>query len=528
MGRAPLAVHQAAAPPAVAARRISKRFGGVQALNDVSIVIGRGEVHGLLGENGSGKSTLVNVLAGYHAPLPGGELEIDGRAVDLPLLPAQVRELGLAFVHQDLGLIPSLSVTENVRIAELAVASSPFISWARERRSAHAVLDRLGLEVDPAATVAELPLVQRAQVAIARAVGELTSRGTGESEGLLVLDEAAAYLPRSERHRLFALVREVAAAGTAVLFVSHDLEEALAITDRITVLREGRNAATVDTRDVDAGRLIELIVGVAPGSAPAARTTPAPSAAAVGATITGLSGAVVRDLSFAIGAGEVVGLTGLVGSGFDEIPYLLYGALPARGGRLALGRVFDLAEMSPARAIAAGIALLPGDRARDGGVASLSVGANVTLPVLGRYATRHRLNRREMDRGAAALLARHDVRPADPAVLLGELSGGNQQKALLAKWIDAGPRLLLLDEPTRGVDVGARARIAATLAALARDGVATLCASSDHHELALLCQRVLVFGEGTIRSELAGVELTPARIAEASQAAARAAPGMSR
>ena len=527
MGRAPLAEHQAATPAAVAARRISKRFGGVQALNDVSIVVQRGEVHGLLGENGSGKSTLVNVLAGYHAPQPGGELEIDGRTVDLPLLATQVRALGLAFVHQDLGLIPSLSVTENVRIAELAAASSPFISWARERRLAQAVLARLGLEIDPAATVAELPLVQRAQVAIARAVGELTARRTGESGGLLVLDEAAAYLPRSERHHLFALVREVAAAGTAVLFVSHDLDEALAITDRITVLREGRNAATVDTRDVDAGRLIELIVGVAPGSAAAAPTTPPPSARAVGVTITGLSGAVVRDLSFAIGAGEVVGLTGLVGSGFEEILYLVYGALPARGGRLALGRVFDLADMSPARAIAAGIALLPGDRARDGGVASLSVGANVTLPVLGRYASRHRLDRRQMDRDAAALLARHDVRPADPAVLLGELSGGNQQKALLAKWIDAGPRLLLLDEPTRGVDVGARARIAATLAALARDGVATLCASSDHHELALLCHRVLVVGEGTVCGELAGAELTPARIAERTQAAAHASPGMS-
>ena len=338
MGRAPLAEHQAATPPAVAARRISKRFGGVQALDEVSIVVQRGEVHGLLGENGSGKSTLVNVLAGYHAPQPGGELEIDGRTVDLPLRPAQVGERGLAFVHQDLGLIPSLSVTENVRIAELAAASSPFISWARERRLAQAVLDQLGLEIDPAAIVADLPLVQRAQVAIARAVGELTARGTGESGGLLVLDEAAAYLPRSERHHLFALVREIAAAGTAVLFVSHDLDEALAITDRITVLREGRNVATVDTRDVDAGRLIELIVGVAPGSAAAAPTIPAPSATAVGATITGLSGAVVRDVSFAIGAGEVVGLTGLVGSGFEEIPYLVYGALPARGGRLALGQ----------------------------------------------------------------------------------------------------------------------------------------------------------------------------------------------
>jgi ribose transport system ATP-binding protein len=515
-------------PPAVAARRISRRFGGVQALHEVSIVVQRGEVHGLLGENGSGKSTLVNVLAGYHAPQPGGQLEVDGRVVEWPLRPDQARTRGLAFVHQDLGLIPSLSVTENVRIAGLAAASSPFISWARERRATQAALERLGIEVDPTAAVAELPLVQRAQVAIARAVEELAAHTTEESGGLLVLDEPTAYLPQVERHHLFALVREVAAAGTAVLFVSHDLDETLAITDRITVLRDGRNAAVLDTRDANVGRLLELIVGVSPGLGAAVATTTASRPAAIGATITGLSGSVVRDVSFAIGAGEVLGLTGLAGSGFDEIPYLLYGALRARSGRLALGRAFDLADMSPARALAAGIALVPGDRARDGGIASLSVGANVTLPVLDRYASRHRLDRRKMDRDAAGLLARHDVRPADPRVLLGELSGGNQQKALLAKWIDAGPQLLLLDEPTRGVDVGARAGIKAALATLARDGVAALVAGSDNHELSSLCRRVLVFGEGTVHSELAGVELTPARIAERCQAAARETRGLIR
>lgn len=526
MENAPLGARGTATPPAVAARRISKRFGGVQALDEVSIVVQRGEVHGLLGENGSGKSTLVNVLAGYHAPQPGGELEISGRRIDLPLRPGQAVAQGLAFVHQDLGLIPSLTVTENMRIAELATATSPFISWARERRRAQSELVRLGIDIDPAAIVGDLPLMKQAQVAIARAVGQLTARSTSDSGGLLVLDEPTAYLPSLERHQLFVLVREVAAAGTAVLFVSHDLDEALAITDRVTVLREGRNAATLNARDADAGRLIELIVGVGPGAG--AATSPAPRAWSVGATITGLSGAVVRNVSFTIGEGECVGLTGLAGSGFDEIPYLLYGAVPSRAGRLALGPSFDLKAMTPARALAAGIALVPGDRARDGGAASLSVGANVTLPVLGRYASRHRLDRRRMDRDAAALLASHDVRPADPTVAFGALSGGNQQKALLAKWIDADPRLLLLDEPTRGVDVSARARISTTLGALARRRVAMLCASSDHEELSRLCHRVLVFGQGAIFGELEGVDLSPARIAERSQAAAHADSGVVR
>jgi len=242
-------------------------------------------------------------------------------------------------------------------------------------------------------------------------------------------------------------------------------------------------------------------------------------------SVDGLSGANVRGLSFTLDEGEVVGLTGLPGSGFEEVPYLLYGAGHARGGELTLGRTYDLTAMTPHRALRAGMALLPGDRLHDGGVAALSLEANVTLPVLHRYALRGRLDRGRMRRDAETLLAGQGVQPADPLVALGALSGGNQQKALLAKWIGVRPRMLLLEEPTRGVDVGARARIDATIRGLARDGVAVLCASTDHDELGRLCDRVLVFGGGEVASQIAREEVTAARIAERCQTAGRPAPG---
>lgn len=519
MGRQRLGGGRLATPPVVSARRISKRFAGVRALDDAGITVLPGEVHGLLGPNGSGKSTLVKVLAGYHAPDSGGALEVAGQAVALPLQPARAAELGMSFVHQDLGLIPSLSVAENLRLTDLATSRRWFISWPAERRRAQAILGRFGIAVDPAARVADLRPVQRAQVAIARAVEGLTTHA-GNGGRLLVLDEPAAYLPRHERDDLLALVRDVAAAGAGVLFVTHDLHAALAVAHRVTVLRDGRNAGTVEAAGADVDGLVKLIVG---GALAALDAPPALPGGHAAATVAGLSGAIAHDVSFAVREHEIVGLTGLAGSGFEEVPYLLYGAGRCRTGRLMFGRMHDLRGMTPDRALRAGIALLPGDRLHDGGVHSLSVGANVTLPVLARYAPRHRLERRRMRRDAGALLTRQAVRPPDPDVLLGALSGGNQQQALLAKWIGAGPRLLLLDEPTRGVDVAARMRIAAALRTLSGEGVAIVCASGDYEELSRLCDRVLVFGAGRVASELAGEDVTETRIAERCQAAARPA-----
>ena len=474
---------------ALEARRISKSFGGTRALERVGIVVERGELHGLVGANGSGKSTLVRVLAGYHAPAPGGSLTVAGRAVDLPLPPGRPRELGLRFVHQDLGLIPSLSAVENLRLDELAAARRRWISWSRERARARASFARFGVEIDPRAPVEQLTPVERALLAIVRAAEDAPT--------VLVLDEPTAYLPGPERRRVHALLREIAGRGAGVLLVSHDLNEVRELTDRVTVLREGRNAGTLDAGAAEPRELAELMVGVGFESRP---RSPARGRDTV--SIVGLTGETVRDLSLKVRRGEVLGLTGLTGSGFDEPPYLLFGARRARGGNLATSEgEHDLTEMTPLRAIEAGIALLPADRARDGAVGSLGVGDNVVLPVLDRYRRALGLDRGRLVRDAAALLRDHGVSPDEPGAAFEALSGGNQQKALVAKWLQTAPSLLLLDEPLRGVDVGARRQLVERIRGLAALGAAVLCASADGEQLDELCDRVLVLEDGKVVGE---------------------------
>jgi ribose transport system ATP-binding protein len=489
---------------ALDARHISKSFGGTRALDRAHITLLPGEVHCLLGENGSGKSTLIKVLAGYHAPDPGGRLTVGGSPVTLPLPPGRARELGLRFVHQDLALIPSLSVVENLRLEELAAARRVRISWSSERARAREAFSRLGVDLDPRARVEDLSPVDRAQLAIVRAVED--------APRLLVLDEPTAFLPQPERERLVALVRGIVARGASVLLVTHDLGEAKAIGDRITILRDGRNVGTVGGAVVEVADLLEMVVGHRLEPLEDARARPAAGPAEI--SITDLTGEVVDRVSIHVRRGEVVGLTGLAGSGFEEVPYLIFGARAARAGRLELRGPSDLTAMTPDRALRAGMALLPADRQRDGAAGSLSVAANVSMPVLGRYFARLLLDRRRLLADARRLVAEHGVRPSEPRIAFDALSGGNQQKALLAKWLQTRPPLLLLDEPTRGVDAAARLEIASTIRRLAREGVSVLCASGDYEQLAELCERVMVFASGRVVRELVGAELTKERISE--------------
>ena len=371
-----------------------------------------GEVHGLLGENGSGKSTLIKVLAGFHDP-DEGELLIDGEPVKLPLAPGQFRGLGLSFVHQDLGLIESLSVLENLRVAELASSRSRFgISWRRERRRARETFERYGLRIDPTAIVAGLKPVERALLAIVRAIEEI--RGVGTDRGVLVLDEPTVFLPREGIEVLFSLVRDAAAAGASVLFVSHDLDEVREITDRVTVLRDGALVGTVGTRETSETTFVEMIIGrqlAKLGDVEHADLTER----RVGVSVEGLSGSIVRDVSFQMHDGEVVGLTGLIGSGFEEVAYLLYGARSARAGRLILrGDATDLTRLTPTAATRSGIALIPADRKTDGSVGSLPVVENLALAVLDRYFNGVSLELRRMRRETRALMQEFDVRPNDP------------------------------------------------------------------------------------------------------------------
>ena len=501
-------------PPVVALRNISKTFVGVRALDEVEFTIRRGEIHGLLGENGSGKSTLIKILSGFHAPDGGGELEINGRPVSLPLRPGQFRSLGMSFVHQDLGLVPSLSVLENLLVGNLTETQSWRLSWGRERRRAREIFASFGLKIDPRSKVADLRPTDRALLAIVRAVEEIRANtaADGSEYGLLVLDEPTVFLPASDRDELFSIIREIARTRASILFVSHDLDEVLEVTDRITVLRDARVRGTLETAEATEEALVEMIIGRRLRALSIDRQQPE-AGTAIG--ISGLTGRYARDVSLTLHEGEVVGLTGLLGSGFEEIPYYVFGARQAAAGRLDVhGKTYDLRNMTPARALEARVALVPADRQRDGSVGSLSLGDNVTLRVLDQYQSRLRLNRSRMNRDARKLLERFDVRPPDPRLNYQSLSGGNQQKAMLAKWLQTKPALLLLHEPTQGVDVGARQQIFALAREAAAGGTAVVCVSTDYEQLAAVCDRVVVFGRGRVARELVGREITKERIAE--------------
>ena len=487
---------------ALEVRELSKTFGGQKALSSVDFSVRPGEVHGLLGQNGSGKSTLIKVLAGFHAPDAGGSLRIFGADVALPVPPGGFRRYGLSFVHQNLAMMPALTVLENLLLTRLATTQRWRIDWAQQRVAAATVFARYGLNIDPGATLSRLSSVERALVAIVRAVEEMGDDEMADGRGVLVLDEPTPFLPRRDVDRLFALVRQVAASGAAVVFVSHDIDEVMEITDRVTVLRDGIVAGTLQTATSSRDDVVRMIVG---RTLEAAQPRSAPAQATAAVTVRGLHGGQVMDLSLDLHPGEVVGLTGLLGSGYEQVPYLLYGATPAGGGELTVrGQILALSRLTPAAAMHAGLVLIPGDRAVAGGVSSLPVVDNVTLPALATRFNAWMLRRPALHRAASELGDAFGLVPNRPDFLLSSFSGGNQQKVILAKWLQLRPALVLLDEPTQGVDVGARRTVFRAIRDAADAGACVLCASSDADQLSEICDRVLVLARGRL-----AVEMTP-------------------
>ena len=504
-------------------RALTKRFNRQCALDAVDLSLRRGEVHGMVGENGSGKSTLIKILAGVHAPSEGSLYRV-GRHVPFPTRPGDARRYGLAFVHQDLGLVPELSVADNLALAELArVGGSRTCSRRGLERRAREKLCRLDVDIDPARPVGTLAAVDRAKVAIVRALDSIGQPEPGSATALeashdvrvLVLDEPTVFLPRREIDRFFAIVRAVAASGAAVLFVSHDLDEVRELCGTVTVLRDGRVAGRRPTTGTTVGELVELMVGRSVEHTRIAKSCRAREVDAV-AVVTGLRGAVVDGVDMRVAPGEILGVTGLGGSGFEELPYLLYGAIVARAGEMVIGGTrLDLRRARPRVALRLGVILVPGDRRRHGIVGSLTVADNITLPRLESLSRGGILARRRMLAETRSLMERFDVRPRDALLPHGVLSGGNQQKGVLAKWLSTAPTLVLLDEPTQGVDIGAREQIFAALRQAAARGAGIVCASSDYAQLAVLCDRVLVLHDGVVVDELDGDGLTKADIAEA-------------
>jgi ribose transport system ATP-binding protein len=502
------------AQPVLRMTGVVKTFGLTRVLKDVDLAVRRGEVHGLLGQNGSGKSTLIKILAGFHTP-DEGTVELDGTPVALPLSVTDRRDHRLRFVHQDLALLPSLTVLENLMADEVAAGSG--IRPRRKRAElarAEALFARFGISLRPDTLVRDISRLDRAKLAIARAVSHLDAEDTGV-RGLLVLDEPTAFLPQAEVAELIELMRTVAAQGAGVLFVSHDLDEVLTVTDRVSVLRDGEMVGSADTATMAREDLVRMIVGrpVSTLSAESARVSAAGARPRL--LVTGLRGRAVEHLDLSVQAGEVVGLTGVIGSGFDEVTQLLFGAVRAKAGTVAVDDLeLDAHRLSPSVAIRAGMAYLPSDRAVQGSAPALTVGENVALLSLHQGGGPFALTGRKLERHAGRLLRDIDVRPPEPRLAYASLSGGNQQKAMLAKWLVTGPKVLLLSEPTQGVDVGAREQIFTLIAEAARQGCAVICASSDLDQLAQICNRVLLMRRGVVSDEVHGQAVTKAGLTD--------------
>lgn len=483
--------------PRLDADRISKTFGPNRVLNEVGLVVRPGEIHALVGQNGSGKSTLVKILTGYHAPDSGARIEVDGLPLSLPVHWAAAQASGVSVVHQDLGLLDGLSVAENVGVGGFRRSRVlRRIDWKAHDRIAEAVLKRLDLPVSPREQVSSLPASHRAGVAIARALRDAVS-----GEGLMILDEATRSLPREDLAHFHRLLRRVVESGTSVLMVSHNLEEVLTLSDRVTVLRDGRVAgAGLETASLTEPDLARLMLGK---TVDVVTKGPSRAEARVAATIDGLQVDGHDPISITVQAGEVVGVTGLPGTGFEQIPALVSGATRARGGVVTTpaGRV-DLTKAGVGGCLAAGVALVPERRDRDGLAADLSVRDNLALPNVARKGRPWFVSRAWQEQLTDDAIQRLDIKTRGGTDLVKELSGGNQQKVLFAKWLSVEPLLLVLHEPTQAVDVGARADLLTAVRTIAEAGTGVLLVSTEPSDLVETCDRILVLHPGRPTQEL--------------------------
>ena len=484
--------------PPVALAGVSKRFGATQALADVSLDLTAGEIHGLVGENGAGKSTVVKVLAGMYQP-DSGTVVLDGKPVLLHG-PAHARSRGIAVVHQEPRLFPDLTVAENVFMGHAPTGGLGSVNWREMRRAADKIFESLSVHMDSGEVVRGLSMADQQLIEIAKALS-IEAR-------VLVLDEPTASLSAHEVERLFAIVRQTRDRGVAVLFVSHRLEEVFDLCDRATVLRDGRHVITAPTSELTAADLVRHMVGRSVSLFPR-------SAAKIGDVLLEVrnltrTGA-FRDISFSVRSGEIVGLAGLVGAGRTEVARVLFGLDRADAGEVLLdGKRVRFANASAA--LGAGLAYVPEDRHLDGLVEGFSIAQNVTLPILPRLFPRLFL-RSSRERGLAqGYIDRLRIRSTGAAELIEALSGGNQQKVVIAKWLATNPRVLILDEPTRGVDIGAKVEVHRIISDLAASGLGIVLISSELPEVLALSDRILVLHEGRVAVEIPRAEASEERV----------------
>lgn len=489
--------------PALQVSGVSKRFGGVQALRSIDLEVGRGELRALVGENGSGKSTLVKILSGYHSPEHGGTVRVGGHEL-VAGKPDSAYRLGCRFVHQDLGLIDSLSIRDNLCLTSGYPSRFGTVRPKECRRLAVADIARFGVEVDPAVEVGTLTATERTCVAISRAM----HADEAAPAVLLVLDEPTATLPEREVNRLLDLLRRVADSGVGVLYISHRLGEIFRLADTVTVLRDGREVATEATAALGRSELINLITGSGAEEAmpPVVRTHRRDEPPVL--RLQGLASEGLDAVSIEAGAGDVIGIAGAAGSAREFLLPTVFGGRPREAGVVSVNGK-EIPQGRPDLAIAAGVAYLPPDRKLLAGMMGMTARENLTLPSLKPFFRRLRLRRRGETAETRDWFGRLDIRPAEAVdAPLESFSGGNQQKILLAKWLRLHPTVLLVDEPTQGVDVSARLAVHRYLAETAASGATLMISSSEAEELVTICSRVLVFRDAKLVAELVGSEIS--------------------
>lgn len=475
--------------PLVSFENITKSFPGVRALNDVSFAVKAGEVHVLMGENGAGKSTLMKILSGAYQP-DGGTIKIDGQPVDIHD-PIHAAQLGIAMIYQELTVLDNLDVGRNIMLGQEPTAGGAlFMRWGAMYEQARAVLDELGIGLDVRAPLADLSIAQRQMVEIARAAQR--------KPRIIVMDEPTSSLGKHEEDVLFALIHRLRARGVAIIYISHRMDEVFALADTITVLRDGTHIVTEPATAFTRDRLIELMVG---------RKIDVlnRSASAMGETVLEVRGLTrgkrLENIHLTVRRGEVVGVAGLIGAGQTELAQVLFGVdQPDSGEILIDGRVVRF--RSAQDAIKAGVAYVPEDRKGLGLVLMMSVQTNMGLASLGRLSRFGWIDAGRVRGLVSEWTQRLNIRAASPRQSIENLSGGNQQKVVLAKWLSQNPRLVILNEPTRGIDVGAKTEVHHLIREIAAQGVGVLMISSELPEVLSVSDRIVVMRAGRISGEM--------------------------